>query len=78
MLDDDVDDDDDGIFGAVGRFGGRRGTREIFTRRKVVSFDCELVFVGRTRFCVDRDFVMALAADTGRVSVGRADGTRRV
>lgn len=78
MLDEDVDDEDDGAFGAVGRFGGRRGTREIFTRRKVVSFDCEFVFVGRTRFCVERDFVMVFDADSGRVSVGRAEGARRV
>jgi hypothetical protein len=40
----------------------------------VVVFDCCIVVVGRTRFWVERDFVMFFE----RVSKETTDGTRRV
>ena len=67
---DEVDDEaEEGTLQAVGRFGGRRGTREILIRRKVLV-------LGRTRFCVERDFVM-LVFVTDRFSTDTTDGARR-
>ena len=80
MGDDGFDDDEeDGRWVAIGRLGGRRGTREVFTwRNESTDGGCVLWLVtvkGRIKLWVERDLVMYFVdVDVGRTGTGGGAG----